>query len=1058
MQYKHAIVLLTVIVLLAQGIFVSQTAGPAQSSSQTQLPEPKGTSQTATLPGEKPLIANVIQNSGFEDLSYSGTPVGWNTYGSSYSRQNTSYMGLVHDGAYSGRLEAKGTNTWGGDSQIARSFYSTPRPYLTQGITLDSYSYVVSNPDLLTSGQFWMQLDIYAGGNYVQVYYFLSFHNLPSNYTWGAYYLLNSSIGNWNHLQRNVTRDYEAWFGTVQSTFYLYSVRYYMYSPSQPTGLLETVIDDLSVTNRTSYQFAPNGDFENGNGNYWSTYGQYEPTILSQTSDHTEGSFAFNMSCSATQPNMYGYAYLSDNYNYPGAYFGTTPGDCIIECDYKYQDTHNGGSDQCVYLYAYFQNRSTSVQAYWYLGTDLDGFPFSNGSNYFYMKANGFGIRGTWNHLFADVGLLFKEKHITNVAITTVSLTLNLGQRANSSVQVLIDDLSMYTYPLGDPGFEQDSNLSFDPVPSWFVNYGGSPYVSHSSSSRTGNWAANLTAYSGVTAGIYRDSWFEIDPGTFTDFYWRLDVLPPNLYAIAVVTLTFDYSWNLNYILASVGYSYGNGSYSACYFAEGLNETGGWHRLFRNVTADLDAVFGSHKWNLTKCELVAYGGSGGGKISVLFDDMNFIDKQPPMVHTVSRNPLNPMYYNEVQVTIDTTDNMAGIDTIRLYYQEGSNPWTAVDAALIGGHYYATIHSVSYGTLVKYYVNATDKCGSIAIAGASSYVPGDDIAPLLNIESPDQNDVVAGIVSIETSASDAGSGISFVEFWIDGSWVANRSGPYEYVWNTRSYPNNTHTVLAKAHDKAGVITTDSVMVTTANDFSGPALSAIQLDPTNPQYDQPVGVYVAATDESAVASVSLFYRMGSGSWHMTPMTASGALYTATVPYAIYDTHVSYYIVAHDIYNATSMIGSSTSPLSYTVGDSISPTVTVNGPSANVPVVGTVWFLISANDGTGGASGIGEFQFLVDGSPAASSPTVPANFTWDTTSVVDGYHSLTFRVIDRAGNPTSIALVYYVGNAGPGWIAGLGYAMSAYGFFIGAGATVAALIVWKLLLPRYIGKKGK
>jgi hypothetical protein len=183
----------------------------------------------------------------------------------------------------------------------------------------------------------------------------------------------------------------------------------------------------------------------------------------------------------------------------------------------------------------------------------------------------------------------------------------------------------------------------------------------------------------------------------------------------------------------------------------------------------------------------------------------------------------------------------------------------------------------------------------------------------------------------------------------------------------------------------------------------------------------------------------------------MTASGALYEVTLGSDVYGTRVEYYIVATDIYGATSTAGSQATPFYYVVGDTTNPTISVSGPPTDAALKGTVWFLISADDGIGGASGLAEFHFLIDGAERSSGGTIPSNFTWDTLSVSNGYHTLNFRVVDHAGNPASVALTYYVANG----VIDVGPIMSSYGFFIGAGGTIAVIIAVSILLKKKAAK---
>ena len=65
-----------------------------------------------------------------------------------------------------------------------------------------------------------------------------------------------------------------------------------------------------------------------------------------------------------------------------------------------------------------------------------------------------------------------------------------------------------------------------------------------------------------------------------------------------------------------------------------------------------------------------------------------------------------------------------------------------------------------------------------------------------------------------TASDAGSGIQQVIFYVDGASVATvSSAPYKFAWNTKKVSKGSHTLTAVAVDRAGNRTTSTAVVVT-----------------------------------------------------------------------------------------------------------------------------------------------------------------------------------------------------------------------------------------------------
>jgi len=94
---------------------------------------------------------------------------------------------------------------------------------------------------------------------------------------------------------------------------------------------------------------------------------------------------------------------------------------------------------------------------------------------------------------------------------------------------------------------------------------------------------------------------------------------------------------------------------------------------------------------------------------------------------------------------------------------------------------------------------------------------DTTPPTVAITSPLSGATVSGTTTVTASASDAG-GVRVVQFLLDGQQLGTLDDtvPYEAVWNTRTVPDGSHTLQARAQDTAGNIGESAVMtVTVAN---------------------------------------------------------------------------------------------------------------------------------------------------------------------------------------------------------------------------------------------------
>lgn len=92
-----------------------------------------------------------------------------------------------------------------------------------------------------------------------------------------------------------------------------------------------------------------------------------------------------------------------------------------------------------------------------------------------------------------------------------------------------------------------------------------------------------------------------------------------------------------------------------------------------------------------------------------------------------------------------------------------------------------------------------------------------------------------------------------------------------------------------------------------------------------------------------------------------------------------------------------------------DTTPPSVKFTSPTNDATVSGTVSVQVSASDNVGVAS----VTLYLDGTAVASTSTAPYAFSWNTTSVVDGVHTLKAVAVDAANNTSSAQISVTVRN---------------------------------------------
>ena len=110
-----------------------------------------------------------------------------------------------------------------------------------------------------------------------------------------------------------------------------------------------------------------------------------------------------------------------------------------------------------------------------------------------------------------------------------------------------------------------------------------------------------------------------------------------------------------------------------------------------------------------------------------------------------------------------------------------------------------------------------------LANGSGGSGGDTTPPTASITAPANGATVSGTVSVTASASD-NVGVTKVEFYADGALRStDTTAPYSWSWDTTTFANSSHTLVAKAYDAAGNVGTSSnVTVTVSNSTSSQQL--------------------------------------------------------------------------------------------------------------------------------------------------------------------------------------------------------------------------------------------
>jgi peptidoglycan/xylan/chitin deacetylase (PgdA/CDA1 family) len=150
------------------------------------------------------------------------------------------------------------------------------------------------------------------------------------------------------------------------------------------------------------------------------------------------------------------------------------------------------------------------------------------------------------------------------------------------------------------------------------------------------------------------------------------------------------------------------------------------------------------------------------------------------------------YRGSVKVALTGADSGSGVSAIH-YTTDGSTPTTASPV-------YSVPFTLRASRNVKMLV--VDNAGNQG-AVRSTLVRVDATRPTIRITGPKNSQSVNGRVKVSAVAADAQSGVAKVMFYVDGKLVATDArAAYGFVWNTAGLSKRSHTLAARAIDRAG----------------------------------------------------------------------------------------------------------------------------------------------------------------------------------------------------------------------------------------------------------------
>jgi thermitase len=148
----------------------------------------------------------------------------------------------------------------------------------------------------------------------------------------------------------------------------------------------------------------------------------------------------------------------------------------------------------------------------------------------------------------------------------------------------------------------------------------------------------------------------------------------------------------------------------------------------------------------------------------------------------------------------------------------------------------------------------------AVNAARSVSTQDTTAPVTSITSPASGSTVAGVVTVNASASD-NTGVTRVDLYVDGKMAGTSStAPAAFAWDTLNYADGSHTLQTFAYDAAGNVGKSAIITVAVENARWTDVTAPSARITSPVDGQVVSrkqqIYVMSSDNVQVVGVELY----------------------------------------------------------------------------------------------------------------------------------------------------------------------------------------------------------
>lgn len=424
-------------------------------------------------------------------------------------------------------------------------------------------------------------------------------------------------------------------------------------------------------------------------------------------------------------------------------------------------------------------------------------------------------------------------------------------------------------------------------------------------------------------------------------------------------------------------------------------------------TSESDTATGTSNWSASGISLVqglniisveAYdkaGNSRGAGTPVIYDNT-----RPTL--TIDSPGSDPFYNNSYTVTLSGTVS----DDIEMDYMYWYNDTTSASGSIggwLGGNWTKSISGLVAGSNFLR-IRATDEAGNYKDEEIEVYV--DVTKPTVTITQPSSDPYYqdSTIVDLSGTASDNGSGIDHLTFYVvENGNSGDVSGTSSWMLDNHYLPEGNNTVIITAHDAAG--NTENASILIIIDKTSPVITVVDPVSGGSYYTQSSSIVVSGNAVDSNPNYVRYYLSGEGQWHM----ANGfAAWSTECESLTPNAWVGFNIYAYDKVSKTDYA------LISVCWDASDPTVNITSPTASTVYTndGTI-----SLTGTSGDAGVGAIENVTwINALSGQSGLCNGSLSWTANlQLTSGSNLITIRAYDKSGRyaDDTVTVVYDTGS---------------------------------------------